>query len=184
MAKKEAGVGNGRVVAVVQQRTTTQKVDAFGGVEKVLEMIEDGCLSFKNLGKKVGCTGGTLTEWLRKNHCVQYAKSIERRYEGLANSIVDIAEEKAPLVPTTGATDSGFVAHQRLRIDARKWIVSKMLPKVYGDKITQEITGADGGAIKTEMQVSRKLSREEVMLELAARGLPQSVLISQEPSDD
>ena len=39
------------------------------------------------------------------------------------------------------------IASKRLQIDALKWKLSKMLPKVYGDKVTQEHTGAGGGPI-------------------------------------
>jgi hypothetical protein len=30
--------------------------------------------------------------------------------------------------------DSGSVAHNRLRMDARKWLAAKYLPKVYGER--------------------------------------------------
>jgi hypothetical protein len=40
------------------------------------------------------------------------------------------------------------VQRSRLRVDARKWIVSKLMPKKYGDKVTTEHTGANGGPIQ------------------------------------
>jgi hypothetical protein len=39
------------------------------------------------------------------------------------------------------AIDGGFVARQRLRIDARKWFASKVAPKKYGDKLEVEGKG-------------------------------------------
>ena len=30
--------------------------------------------------------------------------------------------------------DSGSIAHKRLRMDGRKWLAAKYLPKVYGDR--------------------------------------------------
>jgi len=42
------------------------------------------------------------------------------------------------------------VARSRLRIDARKWLASKLAPKKYGDKIDATLSGPDGGPIKTE----------------------------------
>jgi hypothetical protein len=47
--------------------------------------------------------------------------------------------------------DAEFVARSRLRVDSRKWLAARMAPTKYGDKITQEHTGADGGAIKSEI---------------------------------
>ena len=35
-----------------------------------------------------------------------------------------------------------MIEHRKLRIEARKWLASKLLPKVYGDKLAH--TGADG----------------------------------------
>ena len=32
-------------------------------------------------------------------------------------------------------TDAGQVARDRLRVEYRKWLLSKALPKVYGDKL-------------------------------------------------
>ena len=47
----------------------------------------------------------------------------------------------------------------RLRVDTRKWLLSKALPKIYGDKVTAEISGPDGGPIKTEEQTPLELAR-------------------------
>mgnify|MGYP003335998155 FL=1 len=49
--------------------------------------------------------------------------------------------------------DLEHIARSRLRIDTRKWMLSKMLPKVYGDKIITEVTGKDGGPV--EMQATK-----------------------------
>jgi hypothetical protein len=37
------------------------------------------------------------------------------------------------------------VQRSRLRIDTRKWHLSKMLPKVYGDKPGDDLRDEDGG---------------------------------------
>jgi hypothetical protein len=42
------------------------------------------------------------------------------------------------------------IERARIRIDARKWTMSKIAPKKYGEKITQEQTGPNGEAIKHE----------------------------------
>ena len=36
------------------------------------------------------------------------------------------------------------INRSRLRVDTRKWLASKVIPKIYGDKVHQEVTGADG----------------------------------------
>ena len=50
----------------------------------------------------------------------------------MSEEILEIAD--APVALTlSGATDSGAVQKQRLQIDTRKWILSKLLPKKYGN---------------------------------------------------
>ena len=58
--------------------------------------------------------------------------------------------------------NSDVIAHKRVQIDTRKWMLSKMLPKVYGDKVTQEHTGADGGPIAIAAVDLKNLSDEEL----------------------
>ena len=35
------------------------------------------------------------------------------------------------------------VARSRLRVDTRKWLLSKALPKIFGDKLTQSVQNLD-----------------------------------------
>lgn len=58
--------------------------------------------------------------------------------------------------------NSDVIAHKRVQIDTRKWMLSKMLPKVYGDKITQEHTGSNGGPIALAAVDLKNLSDEEL----------------------
>ena len=65
---------------------------------------------------------------------------------------------KQMLLPLNG----DVIAHKRVQIDTRKWVLSKMLPKVYGDKITQEHTGSNGGPIALAAVDLKNLSDEEL----------------------
>ncbi|HEK0728968.1 TPA: ubiquitin carboxyl-hydrolase [Proteus mirabilis] len=86
----------------------------------------------------------TVFRWLSENAEFrdQYAKATEQRADALFEEILEIADDVFP--------DSAEVAKAKLRIDTRKWSLARMSPKKYGDKVTQEITGADGGAIQIE----------------------------------
>lgn len=50
--------------------------------------------------------------------------------------------------------DATAVARNRLRVDARKWLASKLAPKKYGDKVLNEVTGANGGAIVVDSRIT------------------------------
>lgn len=89
----------------------------------------------------------------------KYAMSREAQAERMADEIVSIADETevTSVVTPEGVVDfrldATAVARNRLRVDARKWVASKLLPKKYGDKVMQELTGADGGPIQTSITV-------------------------------
>lgn len=73
--------------------------------------------------------------------------------EKYADEIIRLADEAAsPLLnnegqPIKGANGPVMVKtaeatnHARLQIDARKWVLSKLLPKKYGDKVEHEHSG-------------------------------------------
>ena len=92
----------------------------------------------------------TIFEWLDKNKLFsdQYARARERQAELFLDEIIEIADESSldRNINEEGKSyvDHEVVARSRLRVDVRKWAMSKLAPKKYGDKIQQEITGKDG----------------------------------------
>lgn len=79
---------------------------------------------------------GTVHGWFTQNldgSAEKYARARQARAEVYAEQIMEIVDEPAPVLEN-GATDSGYVADKRLRMDARKWIASKLLPRVYGER--------------------------------------------------
>ena len=82
----------------------------------------------------------------------QYARAREAQAELRADEITDIADGVQH-----GASEA--VQAARLRVDARKWIAAKLLPKRYGDKVQH--TGDGGGPIRVRPDLS-KLTGEEL----------------------
>ena len=73
----------------------------------------------------------------------RYARAKEIQLESLADEITTIAD--------SADTEDHQVA--RLRIDSRKWLLSKLVPKKYGDRVEQFISGPDGGPIQAAITV-------------------------------
>lgn len=73
-----------------------------------------------------------------------YARARDRGLERLAEEVLSIADEPCLF---NGEPDPSLVQQARLRVDARKWYLSKRLPKIFGDKVTQEVTGPEGQAL-------------------------------------
>lgn len=82
----------------------------------------------------------TWLEWVSKDDKLskQYAHAMIVRSELKFESIEQDYSEEPQRDPETGRIDSSWVNLQRLKIDAKKWELSKMMPKKYGDK--QETT--------------------------------------------
>jgi hypothetical protein len=92
----------------------------------------------------------------------QYAIAKELGAEALFADILSIADDGSNDYMEKLDKDGNAIGYQvngealgrsRLRVDARKWYLSKVLPKVYGDKVTQEITGKDGGPVETTTSI-------------------------------
>jgi hypothetical protein len=112
----------------------------------------------------------------RGGFAAQYAKARETGYQSMADELLEIADDDkhdAIVDPETGiAKQNGeFIARSRLRVDTRKWLLSKALPKIYGDKITNEHVGKDGGPIATadvtDIEAARRIA---FFLESATKG--------------
>lgn len=90
----------------------------------------------------------------------KYTRARELGYDRLAEELLQIADTPQVGVKTvhkaTGAetTEGDMIEHRRLQVDARKWMLAKMLPKKYGDKVTQELAGPNGGPIQMAVTVT------------------------------
>jgi len=82
----------------------------------------------------------TFFKWIDedKEKVKQYERSLELRSEMLFDEIIEIADKQSEDV---GEDENGnkvinhnIVQRNRLQIDARKWALSKMFPKKFGDK--------------------------------------------------
>jgi len=87
----------------------------------------------------------------RQGFASRYARARSIGYEKMTYELLKISDE--PCIGADGYADNGLVQKQRLQVESRKWLLSKLLPKQYGDKVTQEITGEDGGALITRIEL-------------------------------
>lgn len=87
----------------------------------------------------------TVFRWLAANETFrdQYARARDTQAEALADEILDIAddgtndwmERRDDQGANLGWKENGeAMARSKLRVEARKWVASKLLPKKYGDK--------------------------------------------------
>lgn len=112
--------------------------------EKVIELIETKGESLMKACEQSGYTHNAFLAAIKAQELIDdYARARETREEIWFEEIRKISEEKAgEIVDEHGniRLDSGFQQRQKLRIDAIKWMLSRMNPKKYGDKIETVIT--------------------------------------------
>lgn len=109
---------------------------------------------------EIGMT--TVFRWLSEapDFREKYTRAREAQAEHYAAEIVDIADEAEvqQVVTPDGVVDfkldATAVARNKLRVEARKWVASKLLPKKYGDRVENVHTGADGGPIDLNLKVA------------------------------
>jgi hypothetical protein len=69
----------------------------------------------------------------------QYARARQALLDKLADEILELADAPVPVLDN-GATDNGLVRQRQLQVDTRKWFLSKLAPKVYGDRLDVSVT--------------------------------------------
>jgi len=107
--------------------------------DKILERIEKGEALRTILKDKYMPSSRTFFKWLDEDSVKvkQYAYSCEQRADAIFDEMIEIADEAPEKYDTefSKRVDGGYVQNKRVRIDARKWMLSKMNPKKYSDKI-------------------------------------------------
>ena len=122
-----------------------------GFTEEVATIICDRIAqgeSLRSIGKDADMPGPTaILSWLGKfpAFAAQYARARELQMEFYAQQIIDIADTPVEGVRREEGVDGegkdysktiieDALGQRRLQIDARKWIMSKLAPKKYGDR--------------------------------------------------
>ena len=118
--------------------------------DAICELIADG-MSLRQICLQDNMPSrATVFKWLNDiaGFSDQYARAREEQAETLADEIVSIADDG---LNDTYHDDEGntrtnqdVIARSRLRVDARKWVASKLKPKKYGDSIVHSGTGDKG----------------------------------------
>lgn len=113
----------------------TQEVE-----DEIFKRISDG-ESIRSI-----CKDDWLPSWTTVNKrlavdaefATRYARAREDQADKIFDEILEIVD----------STNPENVQVARLRMDARKWMAGKLRPKVYGEKVTQEHQGPDGGPVQ------------------------------------
>jgi hypothetical protein len=130
---------------------------------------------------------GTFMDWMEEEKDTlgaQFTRAREKSFMIMAEDIVNISNEttaetwvaqtdqegnvlrdengEVKLRKMIIPMNSDVVAHKRLQIETRKWVLSKVLPKIYGDKVTTQLVGSNDGPIQVAAVDMKGLSDDEL----------------------
>ena len=116
--------------------------------ETILERLGDGEGLIAICRSEGMPTAGAVRYWVSQDHdgfAARYAQARARGLEHLADEILELSDEANRDVKVNQdgreIVDYEVVARSKLRVDSRKWLLSKLMPKVYGDKLDLNHSG-------------------------------------------
>jgi len=119
--------------------------------------------SLRSISRSEGMPADTTVhEWIindREGFAVQYARARDVGYKKLADELVDIADDGAnDYIEHEGQSllNAEHVQRSKLRVDTRKWILSKMLPKIYDDKSEVDLQVTANQSLADRLRAARK----------------------------
>ena len=148
--------GHAHETALLPRTFDREKItEAFGMIASG-ETLAHAC-------KTVGLNERSLKSWILENTggiYPAYARARELRVMGMADEIIAIADDSRGDTTTRRDSqgneyevpDNEWIARSKLRVDTRRWIMSKVSPKEYGDKVDTNLNiGGTGKAIVVEI---------------------------------
>lgn len=98
----------------------------------------------------------TVMRWIDQDETFrkQYTRAKLDGLDVMADELLDIADDGLNDTYRDAQgnvrTDQDVIARSKLRVDTRKWYLSKLAPKKYGEYAKLELTGADNGPLQVE----------------------------------
>jgi hypothetical protein len=119
-------------------------------IADILSKVADGeSLNKICDGKSYPCRK-TFFEWVGDNTSIanRYMIALSLRAEKYADEIIEIADNTSEDInydfEGKEKVNTENIARSKLRVDARKWVASKLLPKKYGDSTRVEVEHRTG----------------------------------------
>lgn len=157
--------------------------------ERICAQIAGGT-TLSDICRQDGMPGRTTVyAWLddHKDFAERFAQARVKGFDAIAEEALRIAN-----TPVWGITETekewgtevkraDMIDHRKLQIDTRLKLLAKWDPKRYGDRVTNELVGANGGPItiddpSTASKVSRLLAAAEARAAAASAKPPEDDL--------
>ena len=114
-------------------------------------------------------TAKTIFKWIKENEQFrnQYARAKDDQLQGFEEDILEIADNTHPgeivTIKGDGSQEIKYIdmlEHRKLQIESRKWLMGKLKPKKYGDKVDVTSAGEKIQSIQVEVIHAAKNTNE------------------------
>jgi hypothetical protein len=149
-----------------------------GDADTICAALSEGH-SLLSICNAMGLAYSTAKQWERDHpeHAANVARARESGCHALADQALQIADTPELGVVRTTKPDGGveerfedMTSHRKLQIDTRKWLLSRWLPKVYGDRTT--LAGDPDAPLMAEMtdeQLAERIAALQAKLNVETR---------------
>jgi hypothetical protein len=138
--------------------------------DRICELISTTTYSLRTICKMEGMPSvQVVLKWLREDRSgfqAQYARAKEEQADFMGEEMIEIADDGTNdyMTITKGditynVEDKEVTNRSKLRVETRKWLMGKLKPKKYGEKLDMELTGKDGGPIETKFDITLNLNK-------------------------
>src|SRR4051812_5457563 len=134
--------------------------------EALCTEIAEGGLGPKAACEKLGIAYRTFRSWLARHPEFekQYDRAMRLRCDAMAEEALEIGD-------SADGGNAAAVQKARLQVDTRRWLLSKLLPERFGDRV--ELSGPNGRDL---MQPEAQVPRLMQVLAVLMPDLPNSEL--------
>lgn len=135
--------------------------------QAVLQGMRDGLSAFKAC-QAAGVPQSTFNRWVDADAKLaeDYAHAREDLIERMANELLELADSEVPETGD-GKRDWQAIQQRKLQVDSRKWLLSKLAPKKYGDRL--ELAGDKENPLQVQTIDASKLSTDVLAQIIAAK---------------
>ena len=126
--------------------------------DKICESIATSSRSVTNICKDYDISRSNFLIWVEKTTENQdkYARAKHQQMDFMAEEIIEIADDSSGDNKITDlgseVQNSEFINRSRLRVDARKWLMSKLAPRKYGERLDLTTNGESINRVPTTIK--------------------------------
>lgn len=128
-------------------------------VTEIIRRVSDG-ETLKAVARELGIAPATFHAWRIRDEqglVDRYARAREAQAEAWSDEIISVAynQENDTITKVkdgieTEIANTEWINRSRLKVDALKWLMAKLHPRQYGEKVEQTVVGKDGGPVQYE----------------------------------